>query len=352
MRALRILFGVALAAAILAAVVPRHVDDPERAFQRTVAGALASDADDRLTEVALDQYPDQAPAIIITYGHLELFREQLARFGPQVVPIVAAYQRSRTIADLAQMAKEGWQRFEAWLKGGGRPGDLAPLTSEQRGLIALLKMRDQRNGFVGLWEITPAGEARWVPTRLVTLGGADLLFGGLTDLERDLVLGKAIDWRTYGLAAVDVAAIASGVALLGFARTAARGMSAARTAGGTAESVAAAGTGAETATLRSGALAAGEVLGINAVRVSVPVGLIALMALHPAVFTHYAWLLADGLGLPGVLGPIVGWSIVLLPLSFLLSWLLLSVRVLRLSGRALAGAARSCQRLAVRLDGR
>jgi hypothetical protein len=348
MRALRILFGVALAAAILAAVVPRHVDDPEQAFQRAVAGALASDADDRLTEVALDQYPDQAPAIIITYGHLELFREQLARFGPQVVPIVAAYQRSRTIADLAQMAKEGWQRFEAWLKGGGSAVDLAPLTAEQRGLIALLKMRAQGNGFVGLWEITAAGEARWVPSRLVTLGGAELLFGGLTALERDLVQGKEVPWPTYGLAAVDLAAIASGVALLRFARTAAGGASAAR-ATGAAEGVVAAQTGAEAATLRSGALAAGEVLGINAVRVAVPVGVMALMALHPGVFTRYAWLLADSLGLPGVLGPIALWSLVLLPLSFLLSWLLLSVRLLRVSGRLLAGAGRGCQRLAVRL---
>ena len=118
MRALRILLGVALAAAILAAVVPRHVDDPERAFQRAVAGALASGMDDRLLEVALDQYPDQAPAIVITYGRLELFREQLARFGPQVVPIVAAYQRSRTIADM--------RRAQARPGSGSEAGSRAP----------------------------------------------------------------------------------------------------------------------------------------------------------------------------------------------------------------------------------
>ena len=90
-------------------------------------------------------------------------------------------------------------------------------------------------------------------------------------------------------------------------------------------------------------------LGVNAVRFGLPVGLIGLMVLHPGVFTHYAWLLADGLGLPGVLGPLIVWSLVLLPLSFALSWLLLSARLLRLSGRLLAGAARGCQRLASRL---
>ncbi len=90
-------------------------------------------------------------------------------------------------------------------------------------------------------------------------------------------------------------------------------------------------------------------LGINAVRFGVPVGLLGLMVLHPGVFTHYAWIMAEGLGVPGILGPVIGWSIVILPLSFLVSWLLLSVRLLRLSGRLFAGAARGCRRLAIRL---
>ena len=68
------------------------------------------------------------------------------------------------------------------------------------------------------------------------------------------------------LAAVDLAAIASGVALLRFARTAARGAGATRIA-------------ATTPTLRSGALAAAQVLGINAVRFGVPIGLAALLVI-------------------------------------------------------------------------
>ena len=163
--------------------------------------------------------------------------------------------------------------------------DLTPLTPEERGLVALLKMRDEGNAFVGQWEITEAGEARRIPSRVVTLGGPELLIGGLTALERDLVQEREIDWQTYGLAAVDVAAIGAGVALLRFARTAAR--------------VAPAATRARTATLRSGALATARVLGVGAVRYGVPIGLVALMVLHPAVFTHYLWLLAESLGFPG-----------------------------------------------------
>ena len=176
--------------------------------------------------------------------------------------------------------------------------DLAPLTPEERGLLALLKMRDEGNAFVGQWEITAAGAARRVPSRLITLGGPELLFGGLTALEREVVREREIDWQTYGLAAVDVAAIGAGVALLRFAGTAARGASTARAAG-------------STATLGSGALAAAKVLGINAVRFGVPAGLIALLALHPDVFTHYLWIVAESLGMPGIFGPIIGWGIVL-----------------------------------------
>jgi hypothetical protein len=349
MRTLRSLLAMGLAAAVVAALVPSRIEDPELAFQRSVAGALAGGRDERLIRVALDQYPGQAPAIVITYGHLDLFRKQLARFGPQVVPIIAAYQRSLTTADALQIAGQALHSAGQRLAGDDRVQHLTPLTPEERGLLALLKMRDEGNAFVGQWEITTTGAARRVPSRMVTLGGPELLAGGLTALERDIVQGKAIDWRTYGLAAVDLAAIASGVALLRFARSAAESVSATRAATGATEGVSTAEAAAGAATLRSGALAAAEVLGINAARVGVPVGLIALMALHPAVFTHYAWILADALGAPGILGPIVGWSIVILPVSFLLSWLLLSVRVLRLSGRVLGGAARGCQRLAVRL---
>lgn len=327
--AIRILVGVGLAAAMLAVLVPLDLDDPDLALQRSVAKALA--ADDRLLQVALEQYPEQAPAIAITYGHLALFRAQLARFGPQVVPIVAAYQHSLTTADVLEIAGKTLDSVGRQLAGGSPGLDPAPLTLEARGLLALVKMRDEGNAFVGQWEITAAGEARRIPSRLITLAGPEILIGGLTALERDLVQEKEVGWQTYGLAAVDVAAIASGVALLRFARTAARGLRA-----------------APAVTARSGALATTRVLGVNAVKLGLPIGLVALMVLHPGVFSHTLWVMAESVGIPGILGPIVGWGIVIIPLSFLLSWTLLSVRLLRVTGWLLAGVARGCQHLAVR----
>jgi hypothetical protein len=120
-RALRGLTGVVLAAAMLAVVVPLDVERPEQAFQSAVAGALAARADDRLVEVALAQYPERAPAIVITYGHLDLFREQLARFGSQVVPIIAAYQDSLTTADALQIAGHALDSMRRGLGAIGAP---------------------------------------------------------------------------------------------------------------------------------------------------------------------------------------------------------------------------------------
>ncbi len=356
MRRMRVLMGVLLAAAALAVLLARNLADPD--LQTAIASDLA--ADDRLLEVALEQYPEQGPAIVITYGQLPLFREQLARFGPQVVPIVAAYQKSFTTADALQTLRDlpaSWytqvRPLVAPVAGAPEiPGDaagpgeeqtaandaakLGRLSPEDRGLIALVNMREQQNAFVGQWEITAAGEAKRVPSRLVTMAGPELLVGGLTALERRIVQGEEVDWQTYGLAAVDVAAIASGVALLRFAGTAGRGMGAARVAAGPPA-------------LRSGASAAVKILGINAVRYGLPIGLAVLMVLHPGVFTHQLWLLAESLGLPGIIGPLIGWGIVIVPLAFLLSWMLLSARLLRFAGWLLAGAARGCQQLAVRL---
>jgi hypothetical protein len=334
----RILTGVVLAAALLTALIPFEVQDPERALQRVVAHALAADQRDRLLEATLEQYPETAPRVVITYGHLELFREQLARFGPQVVPIVVAYQNSLTLADALQIAGQALEQVRNRLGGDPRAISLAPLTPEERGLIALLKMREEGNAFVGQWEITATGEARRVPSRLVTLAGPELLLGGLTALERRIVQEREIDWQTYGFAAVDLAAIAAGVALLRFAGTAARGARAGLPAG-------------ETVTLGSGVRAAAGALGINAVRYGVPAGLLALLVLHPNAFTHALWVLAEGLGMPGILGPIIGWGVVLLPLSFLLTWLLLSARLLRIVGWLLGRGARGCQLLALRLSG-
>ena len=146
------LLSVLVAAAALAVLVPRQVAQPEKALQSAVAGALAARADDRLLEAALAQYPS-APAIVITYGHLDLFGEQL---GPQVVPIVAAYQDSLTTADAFQIAGQALQSVGRQLAGDWRVVALTPLTPEERGLVALLKMRDEGNAFVGQWEITEA----------------------------------------------------------------------------------------------------------------------------------------------------------------------------------------------------
>jgi hypothetical protein len=352
MHRMRILLGAFLAAATLTVLISLSLEDPD--LQTAIVGALA--ADDRLLEVALEQYPAQGPAIVITYGQLPLFREQLARFGPQVVPIVAAYQQSFTTADALQLAQDAWQALRdllaSWFTrvwplvppAAGAPeipgevaaGALDRLSPEDRGVIALLNMREEGNAFVGQWEIIDDGEARRVPSRVVILGGSELLIGGLTALERRIVQEREIDWQTYGLALVDVAAIASGVTLLRFARTAGRGMRATRVAAGTP-------------TLRSGALAAAKVLGINAVRYGLPIGLVVLMVLHPGVFTQYLWLLAESLGIPGIIGPLIGWGIVIVPLAFLLSWMLLSSRLLRFAGWLLAGTARGCRQLAIRL---
>lgn len=342
--------GVLLAAAMLTVLIARNLEDPD--LPTAIASALA--ADDRLLEVALEQYPEQGPAVVITYGQLPVFREQLARFGPQVVPIVAAYQKSFTAADALQLAKDAWQALrdslESWVTLVWPPVPPAAgvaeipaeaialdrLSPEDRGLIALLNMREDGNAFVGQWEITDDGEARRVPSRLVILGGSELLIGGLTALERRIVQEREVDWQTYGLAAVDVAAIAFGATLLRFARTAGRGMRATRVAAGPP-------------TLRSGALAATKVLGINAVRYGLPIGLVGLMALYPGVYTQYLWLLAESLGMPGIIGPLIGWGLVVVPLAFLLSWMLFSVRLLRFAGWLLAGTARGCRLLVVRL---
>ena len=190
--------------------------------------------DDRLLEAALEQYPEQAPAIAITYGHLELFREQLARFGPQVVPIVAAYQRFAHAADALQIAGQALEQVGSRL--GGEPRRRAG-AADAGGARADRAAQDARRGQClrrPVGDHRRPARRRRVPSRLVTLAGPELLLGGLTALERGIVQEREIDWQTYGLAAVDLAAIASGVALLRFAGAARAGRARRRRAAGRA----------------------------------------------------------------------------------------------------------------------
>ena len=62
MHRMRILMGVFLAAAALTVWISRNLEEPD--LPTAIASALA--ADDRLIEVALEQYPKQGPAIVIT----------------------------------------------------------------------------------------------------------------------------------------------------------------------------------------------------------------------------------------------------------------------------------------------
>ena len=251
-----------------------------------------------------------------------------------------AQQLAGPAADAPEITEEAPAPDEEQTAAENHAVEMGGLSEEDRGLLALLNMDQQGNVFVGQWQITDDGEARRVPSRVVMLEGPELLAGGLTALERRIFQEREVDWQTYAEAAVDLAAIASGVALLRFARTAGRGMHATRGAAGTP-------------TVRSGALEAAKdaakVLGVNAMRYGLPIGVVVLMVLHPAVFTQYLWLLAESLGMPGIIGPLIGWGIAIVPLAFLLSWMLLSARLLRFAGWLLAGAAFGCRRLAVRL---
>ena len=273
-----VLASALLAAAALALLVPRDLDHPGRAFQSAVANALAANADDRLLEVALAQYPEHAPAIAITYGHLDLFREQLARFGPQVVPIVAAYQGSLTTADALQTAGRAWQSVRAQL--GGEPRAACP--AHPGGARADRSAQDARRGQC-LRRSVGDHHSRRGPTGAQPndhpgrAGAADRRAHRARARHRPGAGDRLADLRARGSRP---GGDRLGVALLRFARIAARGTTATRLA-------------TTAPTLRSGALAAAQVLGVNAIRFGVPIGLVALMVLHPGAFTHYLWVLAE-----------------------------------------------------------
>ena len=213
---------------MLAVVLPRDLADPDRAFQSAVANALAASADDRLLEVALAQYPSTRRRSPSPTASWICSASSSRGSGP----------RSCRSSRPTRVRSQAPMHCSSPVRPGSRSGAAGrraarPCPAHLGRARVDCSAQDARGGqrLRGQWEITAAGEARRVPSRMITLAGPELI-GGLTALERDLIGERPIDWQTYGLAAVDLAAIASGVALLRFAGTAARGASAARLHGG------------------------------------------------------------------------------------------------------------------------
>jgi len=274
--------------------------------------------------LALLTHGPLAREILIAYGAEAEFIEALRRYGALVVPPVIYYRRNE-IATLA-LARELMRAIDAlrdWWEQR-QPSDPASepqeMTPDLRGWYAVQRIREDGLDFIGQFVVDGDGQVQWIQTeRLAETAGA-FFTSGIRNLETKQRLGQDITLGDAGWAALDVAIVAGGLKLLRAGKAAAgasRPLSFTRRA----------------ALLTPKLLNRSRVLGTLA-KWGTPLLLGYLVIKHPSLLNSMLNELAEALGLPAKPVQVLAWTLLLLPLLYLLSWLL---RLLRRPLRWVAG---------------
>jgi hypothetical protein len=249
--------------------------------------------------VAAHAYPTVAIQVLNTYGGDATFLDVLDEYGGIVFP-VTAYFVTNGSGELRfkQSLGDWWQQFSNGEKIKLR---LADISNEQIGLLALYEIKRRGHEMLAEFEIVDGVAKRKPGTRLV-LGAKDLLFGGLTNLEKVLVRGEKLTKWDIGMAALDATILVGAAG--GFAKV----LKVGKVVGKDVALV------DRFATLRLASKGVGEAL-ITVGKVSVKLAPVALLygaIMHPSLLASGAGWIAEMMGFNPAVGIFAWWFLVAL----------------------------------------
>lgn len=302
--------------------------DGIQVFPVELQAALLDLADDPLVSLkaraALVRYPDMAMQVFPLYASEPAFQEVLGRYGEAVLPPVVYFlENPVTTVEAMDTLSRQYARLKAFVEGfqsdhpqtipdGSEPVPASSgLTPEQRGWYAVNFIGAEGHGFLGQFEVADDGSVHWIQTERITEGVTDFFTSGLRTLETRQRTGEEIRLSDIGWASVDVLIFASAVKVLRAGRAVA---ATSRGAGFSTRSAALAArvTGAGSIVLRSARYA----------RWPLVIGAGYLVIRHPVVISDLLAEVARLAGVPVWLMQWAGWTLILLPLLFLLRWLM------------------------------
>ncbi len=271
------------------------------------------------------RYPHLAEPILLEHGDDPQFQSVLARYGEDVLlPIhyyrshdmrwLTARQAVSSRFDEASGRILAWWTDEADAAVAGNAAAVA-LTPAQRGQAAIAALDVEGYDLLAQFRRNPDGEVIWLQGERVMAAVSDFFTGGIRRLEQR--------WREEGnaspgdiaWAATDVAIGVAAFKLLRAARVARpAGLAATGRSGAAATTTATVGrsfgTGLRIAAY--GAVGTGAYLAVR----------------HPSVLSAMFAQAAQWVGLPPWLGQWVGWTLLLIPVLWLLTWLLLPLQLM------------------------
>jgi hypothetical protein len=271
--------------------------------------------------LALLRYPEMARPILEIYGADPDFQKVLRDYGEHVIPPIHYFlthdvrtvkwmkQAGEAARAIEDKARGMWGEREARSEEseGSRSSD-GDLTAEERGWYAVRFIHDEGHNFLGQFVVRADGEVKWVQTERVLEVANTLFFGGIRTLETKSRMEQPVELSDVGWAAADVAV---GIGVLKVLR-----MGRSATVAGRSMSF------SERSLALSPALLRGSAFGVRLAKYGAPVAVAYLALRHPSVLNSMLGMLADAAGLPVRLVQALGWTLVLLPLFYVVRLLL------------------------------
>lgn len=266
-------------------------------------------------QAALAQYPQDAPRVVVLYGHTEDLHEVFRDYGHnQIVPIVVKCLEGGD--DFLAMSFEFEKAVTSLIRFRWPSGQ--KLEPVECGWRAILLTKIAGSDFLRQFRIKE-GKAYRLPGTTVLSLATDFLTSGLKDVEKKLVVGERITASEWGMAALDVAMVGAAgksVAMVVRGKTAALPKAARMSAA------------------RQGITGFARNYAPKIAKYATLTGGVYLMIYHPGVITGALGTLAEVLGLPSWLFQVTFWGIVLFVLSWVVSTILFFPRTIyRLLGR-------------------
>ena len=325
-----------------------------------VQAVLLEYTDDKVlllkARAALLKYPEFAREIFPLYGTEPEFRSILLAHGESILPPIHYFLHNE-IRSVAWMHYAG-QRFQEakasamnyWGSDDREPNDAAApgkrqqaeseaLTPEQRGWYAVNFIRQEGYDFLGQFVVDAEGNTRWIQTERLLEGANGFFASGVRAFETKVQTGEDLSPADAGWVAVDALVLVGAVKFLRMGRAA-------------AQSTKSAGVAGRSAAYTSRLARAGRV-GLTVGRYSkwpAAVALGYLVVTHPGIINDVLAGVAEVFGIPTWFAQVLGWTLLLLPLFYILSWivgLLIHPTILLLRGliRSLAWVDRRSVRL-------
>lgn len=275
------------------------------ASKKTPEGAL----DEEATTQALATEED---APITTTGTLAMADEG---FQAKSVELATSTDEASATEDAAEAITEGEQPVVAATEAIEPAPDVASaLTPEQRGWYAVNFIHGEGHDFLGQFTVDEDGQTKWIQTERLLEGINSLFASGIRTLETKVQTGQEVTAGDVGWAVVDVVSVVGATYLLRAGKAAAT----------TTKATKSTSFASRTAAFTSRVARAGRI-GLNAAKYAKWPAIIAtgyLVVNHPSILNDVMAGIAQVVGLPPLLVQLVGWTLILLPLFYIGSWIM------------------------------